>query len=175
MTEPLITGEDTSSEQTVEERALFLDDIQLSLMGLLTEKNHYTLFAMDVSPILLTDNRGPSSGMLTSEIAREVEEFGGKQCYNGLRLAQLATLGYNIDVAAGAFALSTPTTRNSAFAGVTSEGSLGTSRCDGCFMFFDEKHEDILEDIARDERKRPAKAAVLWDHSEDSKPLFGHT
>ena len=176
VTKGLITGAESSfDEDTIEKQALALDDIQLSLIALLTEKKHYNLYAMDVSPILLIDNLGPVEGMLTSKIAREVEEFGGKQCYNGLRLAQLATFGYDVNVLAGAFALSTPITRNHAFAGITGDGALGTSRCDGCFMFFEEKHEDILEDISRDERKRPAKAAVLWDHSDDSKSLSVHT
>eukprot|EP00934_Nitzschia_sp_Nitz4_P001734 Nitzschia sp. Nitz4//scaffold31_size150131//139101//141896//NITZ4_002854-RA/size150131-processed-gene-0.147-mRNA-1//-1//CDS//3329547737//1734//frame0 len=147
------------------QRAKQLDDIQLSIMSLLTDEKHYSLFAMDISPILLTDNLGPSerSGMTTSEIAREVEEFGGKQCYNVLRLVQLATYGYSVNMLPGAFALSTPATRGMAFAGLSDESApLGASRCDACFMF-NEKHEDILEDIAKDERKRPAKAALLWE------------
>jgi hypothetical protein len=175
LTEGFVTGTDTSiDEKAIERRALALDDIQLSLIALLTESKHYNLFVMDISPILMTDNLGPGNGMLTSELAREVEEFGGKQCYNGLRLAQLAAFGYSINILAGAFALSTPATRSYAFAGVPSDSSRGASRCDGCFLF-DEEHEDILEDISRDERKRPAKAVLLWDHPEDSAPLFGHT
>ena len=160
-----------SSSSMMKHRASILDDFQLSLIGLLTEENHYNLFAMDESPILLTDNLGPRQGMYTSELVREVEEFGGKQCYNGLRLAQLATLGYTIDVLVGAFAASTGETRDLAFAGMPKmihddksglQQQLGHSRCDGCF-FFDEKHEDILEDIVKDERMRPAKAAILWE------------
>lgn len=176
MTEGFVTGVANDVDKKAHERrAAALDDIQLSLVGLLTEDKHYNLFAMDISPILMTDNLGPKSGMISSEIAREVEEFGGKQCYNGLRLAQLVTFGYSINVLAGAFALSTPATRISAFAGILQDGGpLGASRCDGCFMF-DEKHEDILEDISKDERKRPAKAALLWEHSPNSEPLLGHT
>lgn len=163
------------SDKVHEMRARTLDDIQLNLIGLLTDTKQYSMFAMDVSPILLTDNIGPRNGMKASEMAKEVEEFGGIRCYNGLRLAQLATLGYNVGVLAGAFALSTPSTRSFAFADTSHEGNpLGTSRCDGCFMF-DEKHEDILEKIANDERKRPAKAALLWEHPSNSDPLFGHT
>lgn len=157
-------------------RAVALDDIQMDIIGLLTEKKQYSLFAMDISPIIMTDNLGPRNGMKTSEIAREVEEFGGKQCYNGLRLAQLATFGYSVSVLAGAFALSTPSTRAIVSADSSSgEASpAGASRCDGCFLF-DEEHEDILEDISKDERKRPAKAALLWEHPTNSDPLFGHT
>ena len=161
---------DEISEGKLKQRTAQLDAFQLSLIGLLTEANHYHLFAMDASPILLTDNLGPRRGMRTSELVREVEEFGGKQCYNGLRLAQLATLGYQVDVLVGAFAASTGSTRELAFAGLPNAKEsihnekpvLGHSRCDGCF-FFDEKHEDILEDIVKDERIRPAKAALLWD------------
>lgn len=175
LTEGFITKSVGSvDEKTIERRALALDNIQMSLITLLTENKHYNLFAMDISPILMTDNTGHVNGMLTSELVREVEEFGGKQCYNGLRLAQLATLGYNVNIMAGAFALSTPATRSYAFAGIGSDESLGSSRCDGCFLF-DEEHEDILEDISRDERKRPAKVTLLWDNPEGSEPLFGHT
>jgi hypothetical protein len=162
-------------EKAIEQRALSLDIAQLSVMRLLSEEKHYDLFAMDSSPILMIDNMGPKSGMLASDIAREVEEFGGKQCYNALRLAQLSTYGYSVDVLAGAFALSTPKTRKLAFAYVANNASLGASRCDGCFFFYDEKHEDILEDISRDERKRPAKASLLWIQSEEPKQLHHNT
>ncbi len=156
-------------------RAKTLDDIQMDIIRLLTEKEQFNLFALDVSPILMTDNVGPRNGMKASDIGREVEEFGGTRCYNGLRLAQLATLGYNVGVLAGAFALSTPTTRRAAAPKSSSEANpLGASRCDGCFMF-DEKHEVILENIANDERKRPAKAALLWEHPSNEDPLFEHT
>ena len=160
-----ITGEkivDALNESSIERRVTALDNAQLATMRLLSEEKHFDLFAMDSSPILMVDNMGPQNGMLASEIAREVEEFGGKQCYNGLRLAQLATYGFSVDILPGAFALSTPRTRNIAFAYVADDASLGASRCDGCFFFYDEKHEDILEDISRDERKRPAKASLLW-------------
>lgn len=163
-----------SNEKSIEEQALTLDNTQLALMSLLTEKRHYDLFVMDVSPIMLTDNMGPHNGILTSDLVRETEEFGGKLCYNGLRLAQLATYGYSINVLAGAFALSTPTTRSYASAGVPKKSSLGNSRCHGCF-FFDEKHEAILEAISKDERARPAKAALLWESEKKSEPIRGHT
>jgi hypothetical protein len=160
-------------EKAVERQALALDKIQLELTSLLTEEEHYNLYATDISPILLFDNLGPRNGMLTMEMVREVEEFGGKLCYNSLRLAQMATLGYHINVLAGAFAISTPVTRH--VVGNPNTGALGVSRCDGCFFFYEEKHEDILEDIAIDERKRPAKIAVLWEHTSDQTSLHGHT
>ncbi|KAL3944838.1 MAG: hypothetical protein SGBAC_001103 [Bacillariaceae sp.] len=175
LTQRLVAGATTSSdEKSIEEEALILDEIQLKMISLLAEKNHYDLFAFDVSPILLIDNLGPKTGIMTSDFVREVEEFGGKLCYNGLRLSQLATYGYNINVLAGAFGLSTPTTRSYAASGIPKKSSLGTSRCDGCF-FFDEEHEEILESISKDERARPAKAALLWIHEEDGAKLHGHT
>jgi hypothetical protein len=176
LTQRFISGTKTSAdEKSIEQEALMLDKIQLQLISLLAEKNHYDLFAFDVSPILLTDNLGPRTGIMTSDFVREPEEFGGKLCYNGLRLAQLATYGYSINVLAGAFGLSTPTTRSYATSGAPkTRSALGYARCDGCF-FFDEENEDILESIAKDERARPAKAALLWMHEEDEAPLHGHT
>jgi hypothetical protein len=157
-----------NDQALTEKRAKIQDELQLRLIELLTTEKHYDLFAMDESPILLADNEGPQSGMFTNEIAREIEELAGKLCYNGLRPAQLATMGYSINVLPGAFAASTGTSRSAAYRngqmvglGEEDDNILGGSRCDGCFMF-DEEHESILEGIARDERKRPAKAAVLW-------------
>ena len=169
--------EDESSyiedEALTQKRAMVQEGLQLSLTELLASEKHYDLFAMDESPILLTDNQGPHNGILTNQIARETEEFGGKLCYNALRMAQLATLGYTINVLPGAFAASMVTSRADAYrnsvhtggVGDEDEGILGGSRCDGCFMF-DEDHESILEGIVKDERKRPAKTAVLWEEPE---------
>ena len=158
-------------EKTVEHTAQMLDRIQLGLTNLLTEKHQYNLYSSNDSPILLFDNLGPRNGMLTNEMAREVDEFGGKLCYNSLRLAQMATLGYHINVLPGAFATSTPVTRS--VIGDPSKGAPGVSRCDGCFFFSDEEDEDVLENISLDERMRPAKLAILWEHSVN--PLKGHT
>jgi hypothetical protein len=163
-----------NNEDLTAKRASVQHELQLRLVELLTSEQHYALFAMDKSPILLTDNQGPRNGMLSHEMAREVEEFGGKRCYNALRIAQLATFGYNFNILPGAFASSTRTSRSAAYWNGDSpegrseedEGILGGSRCDGCFMF-DENHETILENISRDERKRPAKAAVLWQEPND--------
>ena len=168
------TSMEKISDSVHEARAAALDDIQTGMIELLTQKKQYSLFAMDHSPIILVDNTGPHDGMKTNEIAREVEEFGGRQCYNGLRLAQLATYGYRIGVLAGAFALSTPSTRKLVVKDPSGENApIGSSRCDGCF-FFDEKHEDILEDISKDERRRPAKASLLWHVPSEPNQLFGH-
>ena len=140
--------------------ALRLELIQSKVMALLSEKEQYNLYATNASPILLFDNRGPRAGMVTSDMVREVDEFGGKMCYNSLRFAQMAALGYRVDVLAGAFAISTPALRKSI--GDSSVGPLGVSRCDGCFFFTKEREdEDILEEIALEERQRPAKISLL--------------
>lgn len=158
-------------ERDIGELASKLETIQIELSSFLTEKDHYRLYATDVSPVLLYDNLGPRSGMYTSEMVREVEEFAGKLCYNSLRIAQMATLGYRVNTLAGAFAISTPATRH--VIGDPNKGSAGVSRCDGCYFFVNQEHEDILENISLEERKRPAKIAILWESSAD--PLHGHT
>jgi len=152
----------TIEETTIEDQALALEKIQSKLASLLTEKEHYNLYATDSSPILLFDNLGPRAGMLTSDMVREVDEFGGKMCYNSIRLAQMATLGYHVNVLIGAFAISTPAVRD--VIGDPSRGPIGVSRCDVCFFFTKEREdEDILEDISLDERQRPAKISLLWE------------
>lgn len=137
-----------------------LEEIEESYMSLLTSDKHLDLFASDSSPILMVDNVGPQQGIRTSDVTREVEEFGGKMCYNVLRLAQLATLGYYINALPGAFAVSTKDSRRATLEHMN-EDTLGASRCDGCIMF-DEENESILELISHDEQSRPAKAAILW-------------
>lgn len=162
-------------DELLQQRALTLDAIQLSVMRLLTEKQQSDSFFFDQSPILLTDNLGPRDGMITADIVREVEEFGGRLCYNGFRLARLATFGYAINTVPGAFALSVPSTRSKAFQNAYGDDKpLGVSRCDGCY-FYDEEHEDTLENIVIDDRKRPAKTAILWEPASAFDPLFGHT
>ena len=102
--------------------------------------------------------------MITSDMVREIDEFGGKMCYNSMRLAQMATLGYHINILTGAFFISTPALRKAI--GDPSRGPLGVSRCDGCFFFTKEReHEDILENISLEERQRPAKISIMWEHS----------
>lgn len=149
-------------DTAVRELALALDDMQLSFTKHLTDEQGMELYSLDNSPILMTDSIGPDKGMRTSELAREIEEFGGKRCYNGLRLAQLAALGYNFNVLSGAFAISTSSSRE-ATSGHADEEASGASRCDACFMFDDES-EGIVTAIETDERVRPAKAALLWDY-----------
>jgi len=147
----------------VEEHALALEAIQSQVTSLLSDKEHYNLYATNASPILLIDNHGPRVGMITSDIVREIDEFGGKMCYNSMRLAQMTTLGYRINVLTGAFAISTPALRKTI--GDPSVGPLGVSRCDGCFFFTRErKHEDILENISLEERQRPAKISIMHEN-----------
>jgi len=158
------TENQKNSEKTIiETQALALEKIQSKLIGLLQETEHYNLYATDTSPILVFDNLGPRAGMITSDMVREIDEFGGKMCYNSMRLAQMATLGYHINVLTGAFAISTPTLRTAI--GDPSRGPIGVSRCDGCFFFTKkEEYEDILENISLEERRRPAKISILWEH-----------
>jgi hypothetical protein len=148
-------------DSSYRELALALDDLQLSFTKLLAKENEIELVSLDSSPILMTDSIGPHKGMRTSELAREVEEFAGKKCYNGLRLAQLAALGYSMHVMTGAFAISTSSSRHES-SGRVVENATGSSRCDSCFMF-DHAHESILHYITTDERVRPAKASILWN------------
>ena len=144
----------------VEEHALKLELVQSKVTALLSEKEQYNLYATNASPILLVDNLGPRAGMLTSDMVREVDEFGGKMCYNSMRFAQMATLGYRVNILNGAFAVSTPVLRKSI--GDPSTGPLGVSRCDGCFFFTKKRaHEDILEAISLEERQRPAKITLF--------------
>jgi len=141
--------------------ALNLENIQTEFATMLASEMSEILSSVDLSPILMVDNIGPHQGTRTASLVREVEEFGGKQCYNILRLAQLAVLGYTIDVLPGAFAVSSYLSRKAAMESLN-EDTLGASRCDACFMF-DEAHNEILDAIAHDERIRPAKTAVIWD------------
>lgn len=148
-------------EITIEDQSFDLDRIRLKLSRLLSENEHYNLYSEDPSPIVLFDNIGPKYGILTTEIVREIDEFGGKLCHNNIRLAQMAALGFSIHVLAGVYAISTPSLRNSI--GDPNSGPLGMSRCDGCFFFTKEKsHEEMLENISYDERSRHAKIALLW-------------
>jgi hypothetical protein len=149
------------NDASYRELALALDDLQLSFMKLLAKESEIELVSLDSSPIVMTDSIGPHKGMRTSELAREVEEFAGKKCYNGLRLAQLAALGYSMHVMTGAFAILTSSSRHEA-SGRIVENATGSSRCDYCFMS-DHTHESILHYITTDERVRPAKALILWN------------
>lgn len=112
----------------------------------------------DIAPVLMVDSFGPG-GISTSTFVREVEELGGKQCYNSFRLAQLVTIGYDFNVLPGAFVASTQSSRQVALAHVN-EDTFGASRCDGCIMFRDED-EAILETITHGERDRISKTAIL--------------
>jgi hypothetical protein len=147
-----------------------LEDIEQSFMKLLIPEKETELYSLDNSPILMTDSLGSDERMRTSELAREIEEFAGKRCYNGLRFAQLAVLGYNFNVLPEAFAISTLASRKAA-SGLVEEEADGESRCDDCFMF-DEKHQSIVTAIAKDERIRVAKAksAILWQDIKSQSP-----
>ena len=140
-------------------------EMESSIMELLTENRHMEMFSFDESPILLIDNLSPRNGLRTNELVRFVEELGGRRCYNGLAIAQLAALQYEFHVLDAVFALSTKDTRSAARWGHDRD-LAGLSRCDGCFMFGEDEHEDVLEDILKDEILRPAKTAILWNERE---------
>jgi len=142
-----------------------MEDLQLSFMELLTPQNYPRLRDFDPSPILMVDRFGPREGMMTFDLVPEVEEFGGWNCFNALRLAQLAAFGYRISVLPGAFAASLPAVRGilcTEEENENEEEAKGSSRCDGCFMF----NDDLIQTMAKDERERPIKAAVLWNEQD---------
>jgi len=152
-----------------------LEEITLSLLQLLVPKDDQrasssSLQKFDTFPLLLVDRMGPQNGMITNDLVKEIEEFSGLRCFNALRLSQLAAFGYEIRVLPGAFALSDPNSRAAAIGSCDKQTDLYEdhadtgeiiSRCDGCFMFVGEDSE-ILDSIAKDERERVAKAAILW-------------
>ena len=142
-------------------------ELNALLTQLLQRGQSKSLRHFDQSPILLLDALGPVGGVLTSDVVPASEELAGSRCYNGLRLSQLALLGYGIGTVPGAFVASTKATRkdicgkNAAAAAATAddrEPMVGT-RCSACIMYDD---EDVLKDLAMDERARAADAAVFW-------------
>ena len=139
----------------------FTDMVGSSFRKLLDEPDR--LYDFEESPILLVDNRGPRPGLWTHHLVREVEEFAGRRCYNGLRVAQLAGFGYNFSVLHGAFAVSIPSTREvSLYANDPSKP--GFSKCEGCFLF-NHLGPDMIEmrdEIAESEMTRPGKTQALW-------------
>jgi len=146
------------------------DSIKALLVQLLHRGQSKAFRHFDQSPIIMIDSLGPIDGSITSQVVPAAEELAGSRCYNALRLAQLAMLGYNLEVLPGAFAASTKSTRKSVCMreqdGMATTGAavggkelvLG-SRCSACFMY---KNDDVLRSVAMDERARVAEAAVLW-------------
>lgn len=107
-------------------------------------------------PILMVDNIGPQGNILTHLLVREVEELIGKNCFNRLRLFQLATLGYSIYVLPGAFAASSHTSRLAGYKEDDDEGR----RCERCVN--QEVMVDIFKKIVEDEINRVSKTAVVF-------------
>jgi len=123
------------------------------------------LYDFEESPILLVDNQGPRPGARTKHLVREVDEFAGRRCFNGLRMAQLAGFGYSFSVLEGAFAVSTPSTREVRL--FANDPSLpGYWKCEGCFLFqrMGPDMVDMRDEIARAEMNRPGKALMLWEN-----------
>lgn len=114
--------------------------------------------SLNDSPVLLIDNLGPHDGILTNDIAREVESFIGQSCYNGLRLQQLALLGFSYEILAGAFVFSSETTPYYS----------SNKDCRRCHISGDDDRR-VLDNIAFAEIKRVAKTAILWAEILESK------
>lgn len=132
--------------------ALSLENLQKSALELLEDETD-----LDESPILLVDNHGPSSGMMTNLMVRLVEALAGRQCFNHLQIAQLVALGHHLEVLPAAFAFSSQNSRSVD----TSSTTKGDSRCDRCFLF-EENDGKILQAAAQQEAFRTAKTAILW-------------
>ena len=133
-------------------------NIEMSLISLLdrSKSDHVEyLQYFDKSPILLIDRLGPKKEMMTLDLASEVEEFSGSKCFNLLRLAQLATLGYKVSVLPGVFAASYPNTRDA----LCTKSFQDNSPLQQCECDLDS--EGTIKEILIDEVKRSAKVAVL--------------
>jgi len=161
-----------TDDESLNNLARYINEIEISLTELLSDEKKDTIKRFDKSPIMMIDKIGPRDGMITSDFAPEVDEFGGQLCYNALRIAQLAALGYRLNVLQGAFAVSVPSSRdaicNNLSMGILEDKNVAhhsLSRCDSCFMF---DNKNLAWSIARDEKQRPVKAAVLW-HEYDNK------
>lgn len=116
------------------------------------------------SPILLVDNKGPRPGVQTHLLVREVEEFAGRRCFNGLRMAQLAGFGYKFAVLEGAFVVSTQSTREVGL--FANDPSLpGFWKCEGCHLFTRQGPDMLamVDEVAESEKTRPTKTSMLWD------------
>ena len=134
------------------------DRIEVSLISLLDRKGDHLdyLRYFDKSPILMFDRLGPKKEMMTLDLAPEAEDFRGRTCFNMLRLAQLAALGYKISVLPGAFAASYPAARGDLC--TESIKTSGNAQCD-CEL----DSETTIREILIDEVKRPGKVAVLME------------
>eukprot|EP00957_Ditylum_brightwellii_P179645 13684744-Ditylum_brightwellii.AAC.1 len=98
--------------------------------------------AMEVAPTCWIIAIGPRDGMVTSDFDPEVDEFGGKLCYNAFCIAQLAALGYRVNVLQSSFAVSLPLSRDAICNNLNMDilehknvAHHRLSQCDGCFMF----------------------------------------
>jgi len=130
------------------------DRLEVALISLLDRRGDHKdyLRSFGKSPIILVDRLGPHEQMRTLDLAPETEEFGGRSCFNLLRLAQLATLGYKISVLPGAFAVSFPKSRNA----LCTEAMKSHHSC-GC----DIESDEVTREVLQDEAKRVGKLAVF--------------
>jgi hypothetical protein len=152
-----------TTDMDVSRRATSLEELEHGILDLATGDNYYEtlMYVTDDVPLLLIDNLGPHAGIRTNEIVREIEAFGGRSCYNALRLVQLAILGYTFDVLDGAFAFSTSASRKAVLHGTSEKLE---DRCQGCTVAYP-NHQNVLQNVAKNELKRVAKTAILWSES----------
>ena len=169
---PSFSGKNRQEVREEVEWSQMMEDLSYELIDLLSHVNQDALEAFDVVPLVLVDRIGPKKRMLTLNVIKNVEEFGGTKCFAALYLAQLAALGYDIHVLPGAFAISLPIWRDMTIAGdmscenrrkehlsmTTNKDKDESLRCAKCFMLT----EHIVNQIAQDERGRVAKSALLW-------------
>ena len=148
-----LTDPDDALKISFSSRAQALDKIELEILHAMNSPS--SMVSGDESPILLVDNLSPQDGVLTQQIAREVENLSGTKCFNTLRLTQLANLGYMLDVLGGSFAASWGASRDATFA------RDHPSRCQVCT-----NDHKILETIGMKALARAAKTAILWTEND---------
>jgi hypothetical protein len=135
--------------------------------------NLESIYYLDESPILLTDNLGPIEGSYTHRLVREVEELAGRRCYNGMRAGQLAGFGYHYDVVPGAFAVSTAESSYDLLRNIVSVNKTDTpSRCRGCYIY--RGHYLLADEIADADVMRSVRSAITWNEGIDGKIHWPH-
>ena len=110
----------------------------------------------------MIDALSPIPGLITDSVVTEVEVFGTRGCLNGLRLLQLAALGYTVRPLSGTFVLSLPETR-SVFCKSSASATGDDDSCHGCSML---KNDPLVQNIVTKEIVRVEKAAMMW-HKKD--------
>mmetsp|Transcript_37915 Transcript_37915/g.78759 ORF Transcript_37915/g.78759 Transcript_37915/m.78759 type:complete len:390 (-) Transcript_37915:137-1306(-) len=144
-----------------------LQDIEYKLTIRLGKESLDKFLSVPYTPLVLVDNliktgRTSEEGLHAHTLAREVEEFGGGRCFNLLRLSQLVSFGFQLNVLDGAFAASTPKSRKG---GLHQVGLDVSPRCSGCFLL--EGADDLRNQVFHQEVVRPIIARSLWEKGND--------